>query len=104
MHSRQKVLIHGGAGGVGHLAIQIARALGGEVFATGSATNKALIERLGATPIDYRKLSVEDYITSYTGGRGFDIVYDTVAGAPLDPSFNPVPPFPHLPTILRLGT
>jgi NADPH:quinone reductase len=104
MHSQQKVLIHGGAGGVGHLAIQIARALGGEVFATGSATNKAFIERLGATPIDYRKLSVEDYVTRYTGGRGFDIVYDTVGGATLDASFKAVSRFGHVVSALGWGT
>ena len=57
----QKVLIHGGAGGVGHIAIQLARASGAEVFATGSAANLAFIEQLGATPIDYRAMTVEDY-------------------------------------------
>ena len=49
----QKVLIHGGAGGVGHVAIQIARAFGAQVFATGLAKSLAVIERLGATAIDY---------------------------------------------------
>src|SRR5882757_6906207 len=88
VHSGRKVLIHGGAGGVGHIAIQIARAFGAEVFATGSATNQAFIERLGAVPIDYRQMSVETYVTKHTGGRGFDIVYDTVGGATLDASFN----------------
>lgn len=104
VHAGQKVLIHGGAGGVGHLAIQIARALGGEVFATGSATNTAFIERLGATPIDYRTLSVEDYVTRYTGGRGFDVVYDTAGGAVLDASFNAVARFGHVVSALGWGT
>src|SRR5258708_33890101 len=40
LRSGQKVLVHGGAGGVGHIAIQIARAFGTETFATGSAPNK----------------------------------------------------------------
>lgn len=83
----QKVLIHGGAGGVGHVAVQIARAFGAEVFATGSAGQQAIIESFGATFIDYRKSSVEDYVAEHTGGEGFDIVYDTVGGGTLDASF-----------------
>src|SRR5450432_1274891 len=90
VHAGQKVLVHGGAGGVGHIAVQIARAFGADVFATGSAASKTFIEGLGAVPIDYRKMPVEDYVAQYTGGRGFDIVYDTVGGATLDASFNAV--------------
>ncbi|MVV47168.1 quinone oxidoreductase [Pseudomonas sp. PB120] len=82
----QKVLIHGGAGGVGHVAVQLARALGAEVFAIGSARHQALIEGFGATFID-RNALVEDYVAEHTGGEGFDIVYDTVGGATLDASF-----------------
>jgi NADPH:quinone reductase-like Zn-dependent oxidoreductase len=104
VHSGQKVLIHGGAGGVGHIAIQIARAFGAEVFATGSAASKPVIERLGAIPIDYRKMSVEDYVAKFTGGRGFDIVYDTVGGATLDASFNAVSRFGHVVSALGWGT
>ena len=96
VHSGQKVLIHGGAGGVGHVAIQIARAVGAEVFATGSAASKTFIEGLSAIAIDYRKVSVENYVATYTGGRGFDIVYDTVGGATLDASFNAVCRFGHV--------
>ncbi|WP_131108032.1 zinc-dependent alcohol dehydrogenase family protein [Pseudomonas sp. Sample_10] len=83
----QKVLIHGGAGGVGHVAVQIARALGAEVFATGSGRHRETIEGLGATFIDYRQSSVEEYVAQYTAGQGFDIVYDTVGGETLDLSF-----------------
>lgn len=81
------VLIHGGAGGIGHVAVQIARALGAEVFATGSPRRHEVIERLGATPIDHTTVTVEDYVARYTGGEGFDIVFDTVGGAVLDASF-----------------
>jgi NADPH:quinone reductase-like Zn-dependent oxidoreductase len=104
VHSGQKVLIHGGAGGVGHVAIQIARGLGAEVFATGSAASKTFIERLGAVAIDYRQIPVEDYVAKYTGGRGFDIVYDTVGGATLDASFNAVCRFGHVVSALGWGT
>jgi NADPH:quinone reductase-like Zn-dependent oxidoreductase len=83
----QKVLIHGGAGGVGHVAVQVARAFGAEVFATGSTGNKGLIESFGATFIDYRASSVEEYVAEFTSGEGFDVVYDTVGGGVLDDSF-----------------
>jgi NADPH:quinone reductase-like Zn-dependent oxidoreductase len=83
----QKVLIHGGAGGVGHVALQIAKARGAEVFATGSAHSRAAIESFGATPIDYRSSTVDDYMAQHTDGEGFDVVYDTVGGSTLDASF-----------------
>ena len=104
LRSGQKVLVHGGAGGVGHIAIQIARAFGTETFATGSAASKAFIQQLGAMPIDYREVPVEDYVAKYTGGRGFDIVYDTVGGKTLDASFNAVARFGHVVSALGWGT
>jgi NADPH2:quinone reductase len=100
----QKVLIHGGAGGVGHVAIQIARAFGADVFATGSAKHHAFITQLGATPIDYETQSVEDYVTRHTQGRGFDIVFDTIGGATLDASFQAVRRFGHVVSALGWGT
>ncbi|MGH8385198.1 MAG: zinc-dependent alcohol dehydrogenase family protein [Pseudomonas sp.] len=87
VHAGQKVLIQGGAGGVGHVAVQIARAFGAEVYATGSARHREIIEGLGATFIDYRQWTVEDYVAQYTAGEGFDVVYDTVGGETLDASF-----------------
>lgn len=83
----QKVLVHGGAGGVGHIAVQIARAIGADVFATGHAHQAEVIHGFGATPIDFTKTSVEQYVAAYTAGEGFDVVYDTVGGATLDASF-----------------
>jgi NADPH:quinone reductase-like Zn-dependent oxidoreductase len=100
----QKVLVQGGAGGVGHVAIQIARARGADVFATGSAASQALIERLGATAIDYRAMSVENYVAQHTGARGFDVIFDTVGGATLDASFNAVSRFGHVVSALGWGT
>ncbi|MGO4331846.1 zinc-dependent alcohol dehydrogenase family protein [Cupriavidus sp. 2TAF22] len=83
----QKVLVHGGAGGVGHVAVQIARALGAQVYATGSAGHKATIEGYGATAIDFATTTVEQYVEQHTGGAGFDVVYDTVGGEVLDNAF-----------------
>jgi NADPH2:quinone reductase len=104
VRSGQKVLVHGGAGGVGHVAIQIARAFGAEVFATGSAESQVLIERLGAAAINYRAMPVEAYVAKHTNGRGFDIVFDTVGGATLDASFNAVRRFGHVVSALGWGT
>src|SRR5580704_3509299 len=87
VHADQKVLIHAGAGGVGHIAVQIARAFGADVFATVSPYKAKIVADFGATPIDYRSMSVDQYVAAHTGGGGFDIVYDTVGGATLDASF-----------------
>jgi NADPH:quinone reductase len=87
VHTDQTVLIHAGAGGVGHIAVQIARAFGAEVFATVSPDKAHLVEGFGAAAIDYRSSSVEEYVAASTEGKGFDIVYDTVGGATLDASF-----------------
>ncbi len=100
----QNVLIHGGAGGVGHVAVQLARSVGAKVFATGSAKSLAYIEQLGATAIDYDKTSVEQYVAEHTGARGFDLVYDNVGGATLDASFNAVKRFGHVVSALGWGT
>src|ERR1700761_1811406 len=68
------VLIHGGSGGVGHLAVQIAVAKGAKVFTTDSPAKKELVEAFGATSIDYTSQSVDDYVNKHTDGEGFDIV------------------------------
>ncbi|MCS3503963.1 NADPH:quinone reductase-like Zn-dependent oxidoreductase [Bradyrhizobium japonicum] len=99
----QMVLIHGGAGGVGHVAIQIARAFGADVSATGSAAQRATIEGFGAVFID-RGTGIEAYVAEHTGGRGFDIVYDTVGGKVLDASFEAVRRFGHVVSALGWGT
>lgn len=98
----QSVLVLGGSGGVGHMAIQIARALGAKVFATGAPSRRSVIERFGATFID-RSEPVADYVTRLTGGRGFDIVYDTAGGATLDASFEAVSRFGHVVSSLGWG-
>ncbi|CAB9493302.1 zinc-dependent alcohol dehydrogenase family protein [Alteromonas macleodii] len=84
----QNVLIHGGAGGVGHIAVQLAKHMKANVFATGgSDEQKDIIESLGATYIDFRSESVEDYVNKYTSGNGFDVIFDTVGGNNLQNSF-----------------
>jgi NADPH:quinone reductase len=87
VQSGQTVLVHAGAGGVGYVAVQLARALGAEVFATVSPDKRQFVEHLGATPIDYRSVTPEQYVASCTASEGFDVVYDTVGGATIDASF-----------------
>ncbi|MFI7836323.1 zinc-dependent alcohol dehydrogenase family protein [Pseudomonas asiatica] len=87
------VLVHGGAGGVGQMAIQLAKSRGAKVCATGSAGSLDFIRSLGATAIDYQAQSVESYVEQHTAGAGFDIVYDTVGGSTLDASFKAVKPY-----------
>lgn len=89
VHAGQTVLVHAGAGGVGYAAVQIAVAYGAKVFATVSDDKRAIVEAVGATAID-RYEPVEKYIAEYTGGEGFDIVYDTLGGPVLDASFKAV--------------
>jgi NADPH2:quinone reductase len=85
----QFVLIHAGTGGVGHVAVQLAKSCGARVAATVSSAEKAeLAQSLGADEIiNYREEKPEEYVARLTGGRGFDVVFDTVGGANLDASF-----------------
>lgn len=87
--AEHNILIHGAAGGVGHIAIQLAKWAGATVYTTASTQEKLEIgKQLGAdTTINYREESVADYIQKYTDGKGFDIVFDTVGGENLDRSF-----------------
>lgn len=101
----QQVLIHGGAGGVGFLAVQIALSRGAQVFATGGPSSQEAIRQVGATPIDYTTRAVDDYVDEYTGGEGFDIVVDNVGGATLDASFGAVKRYTgHVVSALGWGT
>jgi NADPH:quinone reductase-like Zn-dependent oxidoreductase len=97
------VLVQGGAGGVGHIVVQIALAKGADVYATGSTHSREAIEALGATFID-RDEPVADYAARLTGGRGFDLVYDTAGGTALDASFAGVRRLGRVVSCLGWGT
>lgn len=99
----QTVLVLGGAGGVGRMAIQIARAHGAEVSATGSPADQVAIEQLGARFID-RSEPVAAYVARLAGGRGFDLAFDTVGGTVLDDAFAAVRRFGHVASALGWGT
>src|SRR6266576_1929611 len=73
LRSGQTVLIHGGSGGVGHLAIQIAKARGAKVFATASTANQDFLKQMGAdVAIDYTKQKFEDV------AKDVDVVLDSI--------------------------
>ena len=76
----QTVLIHAGAGGVGHVAIQLARIAGARVATTVSGAQKAELARdLGAElVIDYKREDLTGAIADWTGGRGVEVCFDTV--------------------------
>ncbi|WP_273427312.1 zinc-dependent alcohol dehydrogenase family protein [Marinobacter sp.] len=84
----QKVLIHGGTGGVGHVAVQLAKHFGATVYSTASGEQAFdIIKGYGATPIDYKTETVNDYVQAHTSGAGFDVVFDSVGGANMTNSF-----------------
>ena len=84
----QKTLVQGGTGGVGHVAVQLARHFGGEVYATVSDQKQmGIIENYGATPINYKTEQVADYVAQHTEGAGFDVIFDSVGGANMTNSF-----------------
>ncbi len=76
----QKVLIHGGAGGVGHVAIQLAKLQGAEVATTiGSSDMTALVQELGADfVINYKETDFVEKVLEWTQGEGVDLAFDTV--------------------------
>ncbi len=78
----QKVLIHAGSGGVGSIAIQLAKHLGATVATTTSGDNVSMVRALGAdTVIDYKTQKFEDILHDY------DLVFDTMGGATREKSY-----------------
>lgn len=99
----QKVLVQGGAGGVGHLAVQLAQHFGATVYATERGEKSLqLIEELGGTAIDFTAEKIEDFVEKYTDGAGFDVVFDTVGGVNLPNSFEAAALNAHIATTVSL--
>lgn len=97
------VLIHGATGGVGHIAVQLAKVLGANVTSTYSPANEALAKTVGADNlVDFTSESVESYVAKYTEGVGFDKVFDTVAGNNIQKSFEAAKFNGHVSTILPI--
>ncbi len=100
----QSILIHGGAGGVGHVAVQLAKAVGAKVYATAKGPDKiAAVAELGAEVIDYSQETPADYVTRITGGTGFDLVFDTVGGANIPAALEGVKLMGQIATTVSIG-
>jgi NADPH2:quinone reductase len=94
------VLVHAGAGGVGCYAVQLAKAAGARVLATGRRENEAFIRDLGAdVVIDYRATKFEDEVLRLTNGKGVDAAFDTVGGDTIPRSVPCVRPYGKLANI-----
>lgn len=86
LRAGERLLVHGGASGIGTTAIQLASAMGAEVFATaGSPAKAALCETLGARKaIDYRTGDFLATLQQLTNNQGVDVIFDIVGGSYLE--------------------
>jgi NADPH2:quinone reductase len=98
-----RVLIQAGAGGVGHVAIQLAKQAGAQVITTVSNEEKAdFVRELGADAvINYHQQDVTEAVMEWTGGRGVDVAFDTVGGEVLGQCFPCVRLYGDVVTILQ---
>src|SRR5215204_3701706 len=97
----QTILIQGGSGGVGHFAVQIARAAGARVPATAGTGNQRTLEDLGVdVAIDYTRDDVAQLALDDTAGAGVDAVFDTAGGSTVVEGIAYTRPFGRIATIL----
>ncbi|HKK15400.1 MAG TPA: zinc-dependent alcohol dehydrogenase family protein [Gammaproteobacteria bacterium] len=97
------VLIHAGAGGVGHIAIQLAKQAGARVCTTISSEEKAeFVRKLGADHvINYRQQDFVEKVLEWTDGKGVDIAMDNVGGELVETTFPAVKPYGDIVTLLQ---
>jgi len=102
----QHVLIHAGAGGVGHVAIQLARSVGAQVATTVSSQEKAeFAEQLGAIKsIPYRDCDFVEAVMEWTDGRGVDVVLDSLGGNVFRDSLRAASVYGQVVTLLDPGS
>jgi NADPH2:quinone reductase len=103
LEAGRKVLIHAGAGGVGHAAIQLAKLQGAEVCTTVSSAQKAdFVRQLGADyPIFYQQTDFAAAALAWSQGEGVDLAFDTVGGATFSQTFSAVRVYGDLVTVLE---
>ncbi len=101
--SDQTILIHAGAGGVGHAAIQLAKLTGAKVITTVSTDEKAnFVKRLGADKIiNYQTQDIAAEVSQWTAGKGVDIAFDTVGSNVLQSCLSCVKYYGDVVTILQ---
>lgn len=103
LEPKEKVLIHAGAGGVGHVAIQLAKLKGADVATTiGSAEKANFVKQLGADEvIFYKQTDFVQAALDWTNGEGVDLAFDTVGGETFDKTFPAVRVYGDIVTILE---
>lgn len=103
LEPKEKVLIHAGAGGVGHVAIQLAKLKGADVATTVSTSEKAdFVTQLGADQaILYKQTDFVQAVLDWTNGEGVDLAFDTVGGDVITQTFPAVRVYGDLVTILE---
>ncbi len=103
LEAGQRVLIHGGAGGVGHVAIQLAKLKGADVCTTVGSQEKArLVRQLGAdNSIFYKQTNFVEAALDWTAGEGVDLAFDTVGGKTFYDTFPAVRVYGDVVTILE---
>ena len=102
LEAGRRVLVHAGAGGVGHVAIQLAKLKGAEVCTTVSTPEKAqFVKDLGAHPINYQETNFVEAVNDWTEGEGVELAFDTVGGDTLEETFPAVQVYGDLVTILN---
>lgn len=95
LQPNERVLIHGGSGGVGTFAVQLAHRHGAYVISTASTKNISLVKKLGADEvIDYKTSHFQDVV------RDVDVVFDTVGGKTLDLSWSVLKPNGRMVTVV----
>jgi NADPH2:quinone reductase len=100
----ETVLIHGGAGGVGSFAVQLAKSAGARVFASASSANQQTLRDLGVdNPIDYQKEDPIETALQLIDARGVDTVFDTVGKDFVGKSLRTTRPFGRIACILPPG-
>lgn len=101
----ETILIHGGAGGVGTIAIQVAKAIGARVVTTALAKDHDFVRTLGADDaIDFSSTDYVDAVGTLTGGRGVDVVFDTIGGDALTRSPLVLAPFGRVVSLVDTAT
>lgn len=101
----ETVLIHAGAGGVGHVAIQLAKAHGARVITTvGTPDNEAFVRELGADEVvNYANHNVTEQALKLSDGAGVQVCLDTVGPAVFRESIGAMAPYGRLVTLLDPG-
>jgi NADPH:quinone reductase-like Zn-dependent oxidoreductase len=95
------LFLTGGAGGVGHIAVQLARARGAKVVATGSPASHEFLRELGAEPVDYDASDVPAQVRRHNYGGGADAAFDLFGGDGLEQAFDSLRPGGRLVSIAQ---